>query len=296
MAVAVTREDFTALVADLRAEITAAPRIRREEITHHAGRPPAAFTGRPWAAAPVGLREAARLTGHAYSTLHAYACPGAARHHPAVRFPPPVPPARRWRTWLIGDLALWAATRRGGDGNGNLQAARPRHPFPSAGGPKPTPAAVYAALPWRHTGQVRAARARERAVVFSATLVRADPALTAARAARAARAAGVTVPRWPAVMDAARAAATPAILDTITPRHPAGATAGEIAAAFGVTRGRVAGAMSRGEIRAVTAGRRILADPSRLRYRRETGRQTMPAPADKNHPAAVRLPQDQEET
>jgi hypothetical protein len=48
--------------------------------------------------------------------------------------------------------------------------------------------------------------------------------------------------------------------------------------------------MRRGEIRAVRDGRNWLADPARLRYRRERGLTRPSAPADRDHPDAVPLP------
>lgn len=336
-------QEFAALVADLRAEIAAAPPMRRTEIFSLSRQPPAAFGGRPWVHALVSLRQAAPLTGYSLNTLKRYTEPAAARRHPWGRFPAPdgADPAGRWRTWRISSLAIWAADRDPASGKPSipdetvteirdrlaagetawvlhreygLSESAVRHLRDLDGGRKAegrtgrtgyAPRGGFNRKPGRpapdpggHLGHAspRPARRRRRdaaAAAFITALVAARPGITLREACEACEAAGVEMStrRRRAVMDAARAAALPAILDDLAACRPSGlVTPREIAAAFGTGYWAVRGAMSRGEIRAVRDGRNWLADPSRLRFRKERRLARPSVPADRDHPDAVPLP------
>jgi hypothetical protein len=109
---AVGPEDFAALVAELRAELAVATRLKRQALLNGA-ETPACFTGRPWVHATVYLSDAVPLTGYSHKTLEQYATPGGKVHQPWGKFPPPVTEGRsgQSRRWRISDLALWAAPR-----------------------------------------------------------------------------------------------------------------------------------------------------------------------------------------
>lgn len=119
----VTREDFAALVAGLRAEMrggdrdallaawTARPRRRR----------PVAFTARPWAARRLTLDQAAEATGLAPKSLHDYTGHARRARERGEDDSRTMPAPYRDGTWEAGALAVWIASRRGGKGN------RPRY-------------------------------------------------------------------------------------------------------------------------------------------------------------------------
>ncbi len=294
-----TPEDFAALVAALRAELAAADRPRRDAILSHqhdsSHAPlPESFAGRPWTAATMDLRQAAQVTGYSWYTLHGYAVegPSRARWWPHARFPPPVTPRQdgAGRKYRAGALAIWAADRDPRNGSANLEnfPRRPRNTWK----PKDLSGAT-----WQETWTRKRARRITAATEFAAALVRAGPAITLTQAKAAAAQAGVSMHPPRQVMDAARAAALPHVLAGITTADPSGlASAREISDAFGVGCQQVRRAMKHGEIRAVRKGRFWLADPARLRYRKEAGRRRhAPAPVDQDHPAAVPLPHDTEE-
>jgi hypothetical protein len=113
-----TPDEFAALVKDLRAELDAAPKDRRARLL---ARPPletpAAFTGRPWAWHVTGPRGASEITGYSRATIRAYQA-RSDREHAAGEDDDRTMPRPRDGGWVIGDLALWTATRREG-------AARP---------------------------------------------------------------------------------------------------------------------------------------------------------------------------
>lgn len=106
----VTLEDFAALVRDLRAEL-ADPAWRKVLLTGPRAEHPRAFTGRPWAWRTVGPQGVSAVTGYSAVSVRRYRALARAQHAGGTAdhrtMPLPDPKGR----WVIGDLALWMATR-----------------------------------------------------------------------------------------------------------------------------------------------------------------------------------------
>lgn len=278
---AISAGDFAALITDLRAEITAATRPRAAAILAYRARP-AAFAGRPWTARPVLLSDAARLAGCSPDVLRHRAARAARGAVPPGRhpFPAPLTPGRRnYVLYAAGDIAVWLAGRP---------------PARTRAGTAPAPARA-----------AKGTRGREEAAGFLARLVAADPGMNLAAARQACAAQGIPLSRFTAarVLDDARAAALPAILAGLpSPRADGKVTPGDVARAFGTTRGRVRRAVADlGTIRGVKENGRWWIDPSRLRFRSEMsrrpwGRLRPPMPVDKDDLRAFPAPGDEKET
>lgn len=108
----VSREDFAALVKDLRAELDEADKDRRRALLSvPRGEHPRSFAGRPWAWRTVGQQGVSDVTGYSPNSVKRYKAQAREAHDlgTATHRTMPMPdPAGRW---VIGDLALWMATR-----------------------------------------------------------------------------------------------------------------------------------------------------------------------------------------
>lgn len=106
----VTLEDFAALVKDLRGEL-ADPQWRAVLLTVPRTEHPRAFAGRTWAWRTVGPQGVSAVTGYSAVSVRRYRATARAQHADGTAdhrtMPPPDPKGR----WVIGDLALWMATR-----------------------------------------------------------------------------------------------------------------------------------------------------------------------------------------
>lgn len=105
-----SRDDFTALVKDLRGELTD-PAWRKILLTVPRAEHPRAFTGRPWAWRTVGPQGVSAVTGYSAVSVRRYRALARTQHAGGTAdhrtMPLPDPKGR----WVIGDLALWLATR-----------------------------------------------------------------------------------------------------------------------------------------------------------------------------------------
>ena len=108
----VTPDLFAALVADLRAELAAAtPEQRAAMLARPRRLKPASFTGRGWVRQRVTLKEAAVLSGRKWTSLRVYVHEAPADRkngRPEHRI---FPPESDLGGWVIGQVALWCATR-----------------------------------------------------------------------------------------------------------------------------------------------------------------------------------------
>jgi len=108
----VTPGMFAALVADLRAELDAAtPEARAAMLGRPRRLKPASFTGRGWVRHRVSLKEAAVLSGRKWASLRVYVHEAPADRkngRPEHRI---FPPESELGGWVIGQVALWCATR-----------------------------------------------------------------------------------------------------------------------------------------------------------------------------------------
>ena len=287
-------EEFAALVADLRAEISALNIPQKEAIRRYTQRP-ACFARYPWTSVSILLGDAERLTGYSRNTLMQYAR-RKDQASLAVLFPPTVTPDRKISfRYAVGDIAVWYVFRAGprrGSRHHRFGVREKEHAPPRAGG---------------EVSFRRGSRHKD-TVAFLARAVTDSPALTLDEAKAACAAAGVHLPRTFAArwLDEARAAATPAILARFASPRPDGLVSlPEVAEVFGVPYDRVKRAVAArgatyGSIRAVRDGWQWWADPDRLRFRSEKSRHSLrrvrpPLPVDRDDPRAVPLPGDKEE-
>ena len=109
----VTAEDFAALAADLRRELAEADgETRRLMLAPQRRVQPTSFQGRPWAWTPVGPAGAAKVTGYTASSIRAYKARAAQARAENTDTPRTMPaPDPKDGKWVIGDLAMWVATR-----------------------------------------------------------------------------------------------------------------------------------------------------------------------------------------
>jgi len=260
-----TLEAFAALVAALRAELTASKPVDRERILRRT-LTPKCFTGRPWVWQPVTLAEAADLTGVAVTTLRRYARPsdrdGGRRRLPGPLLPPPLGtlPAEGMRrsppnVWDAAAIALWYAGR---------QRRVPPQP-----GRRRAPARYPKDMRvWSRT----VPRRRFALLAYLRALIREDTAISVTRAAEMVAAAGLDTAgasmRY-CYVEARRAEARTFIARLQDESvHPEGlVTLSQVASVYGVRHGSLWKALKRGELK--QAGRdehgRALLDPSRLR-------------------------------
>lgn len=114
----VGREEFTALVNDIRAELEQADKDRRRQLLAVTRlETPAAFTGRPWVWHLAGPEGTETVTGYSQASIRRYAA-RSAREHAAGTATHRTMPAPRHGRWAIGDLAMWVATRNEGQAAG----------------------------------------------------------------------------------------------------------------------------------------------------------------------------------
>lgn len=106
----VSAADFAVLVSELRGELAADPEQRRRMLAVPRLETPAAFRGKPWAWASVGPAGAAKVTGYSPSSVRAYKS-RAERERAAGADTERTMPAPKDGKWVIGDLAVWIATR-----------------------------------------------------------------------------------------------------------------------------------------------------------------------------------------
>jgi hypothetical protein len=108
----VTPGMFASLVADLRAELGAATPEQRAALLARPRRAlPVSFTGRSWVRQHASLREIAELSGLAYSSLRVYAWRGDKARGEGSETHRTMSAQAPTGGWIIGQIALWAATR-----------------------------------------------------------------------------------------------------------------------------------------------------------------------------------------
>ena len=108
----VTAEDFAALAADLRTELAEADgETRRRMLAVPRREDPASFQGRPWVWAVVGPAGAAKVTGYTASSIRAYKARAAQERTAGTDTHRTMPAPDKDGKWVIGDLAMWTATR-----------------------------------------------------------------------------------------------------------------------------------------------------------------------------------------
>lgn len=115
----VTPEMFAALVADLRAELDAAtPEQRAAMLARPRRALPASFRGRSWVRQHADLKQVAELTGIKYSSLRVYAWRGDKTRAEDAETHRTMPAATPAGGWVIGQIAVWDATRDEARGKG----------------------------------------------------------------------------------------------------------------------------------------------------------------------------------
>jgi DNA invertase Pin-like site-specific DNA recombinase len=312
----VTPELFAALVADLRAELDAAtPEQRAAMLARPRRLKPASFTGRGWVRQRVNLKEAAVLSGRKWTSLRVYVHEAPADRkngRPEHRI---FPPESGLGGWVIGQVALWCATRdeRKAAGRRRRWPSHERYhaaarAFVEASGGTVTQRALALEL-GISTGDRRLARAILKEIgaapprrptvgevmPFMLEYVATQPdrratrddimaALDAAglhvwphRAAQLyLKAGGRVIDRSPSDDD------TPAALEST--RWDGMVTAAQIARAYGVSGGTVKRALDAGQIWPVDRkARRLVFDPEKLTHRRDM----RAGPVMKGHPLAA---------
>ena len=111
----VTREEFAALVADLRAELVEVDEQRRTQyfaVPRHTA--PAAWRGYPWVRRYAGADALVDLTGLARRSIVVYdqqARKARAGGETVRRLMPASRIVNGHREWMLGEVALWIATR-----------------------------------------------------------------------------------------------------------------------------------------------------------------------------------------
>ena len=127
----VTPAEFGALVDALRAELAETEGLRRREFfTVPRRAAPDAFKGRPWVRQQMGAYDIADLAGVTIGTVRDldYRARRARREGTARnrRLLPPSEVIDGTRLWVIGEVALWVATR--GDHHPPRPERKPRKP------------------------------------------------------------------------------------------------------------------------------------------------------------------------
>jgi hypothetical protein len=293
-----TPEAFASLLADLRAELTAARPVDRDRMLNRMQRPKS-FEGKPWVWQAITLAEAADLTGLAVTTLRRYSKPylrepGARRTGPSL--PPPLGrlPAEGFprmppNVYDAGAIALWRAA----NSRSKPQEWRRRAPA----------RVTKDQRLWSQTSARRqfALRAFLRAVIREDTSTGVEKALEMVAAAGL-DTAGMNL-RY-AYVEARRAEAQ-TFIDRLAgvSVHPDGlVTMPQIAAVYGVRHGSLHRAVTQGSLVAAGEGAhgRKLFDPARLRiqadlpgggkngHRLRSGLSRLPV--DMDHPLAAPLP------
>ena len=106
-----TAEDFAALVADLRKELAEADGETRRRMLAVPRPDPAAYKGRPWVWTPVGAIGASTVTGYKAASLRGYKARAAQARAEGTDTQRTMPAPDADGNWVIGDLAMWMATR-----------------------------------------------------------------------------------------------------------------------------------------------------------------------------------------
>ena len=267
----ITPAEFGALVDALRAELAETEGLRRREFfTVPRRAAPDAFKGRPWVREQMGAYDIADLAGVTIGTVRDldYRARRARREGTARnrRLLPPSEVIDGTRLWVIGEVALWVATR--GDHHPPRPERKPRKP----------------------RKQLATAGDEEFLELVRGAVKKHGPAVTLLQVQAFIRAEGIGADnhRAAAVLLQARAEHIRNSLNPTDGLHGAELEslrldglvyAGQIARAYGVTEGAVTHARERGElVGAKCEGIRWLFDPTRLTVRADGAK----GPVDKD--------------
>jgi len=284
----ITREEFGALVTDLRAELAGTVGLRRREFfTVPRRAAPDAFKGRPWVRQHMGVKDVAQLAGVTTWTVRdldrrarQVRREGTARNR---RLMPPSEIIDGERRWMIGEIALWIANRS------DMHPPRPARKRAEPGPPRRLSS----------PGDEQLMEIVRRAVRTHGIGVTRQQVMDMARGEGiGARSQRIAPMLMRARIEHVRNAVNPTDgihggeLESL--RHDGLVTAVQVTAAFGVSAGAISHAVERGTLTPVkyeskTGGPRPLFDPHQLAVRKDGTK----GPVDKGNELAADMDADQ---